>query len=153
MPGNDLPARLYLDDLTIGQAFQSGTHALDEAQIIAFATQFDPQPFHLDPEAAQDSFFQGLAASGWHTMSITMRLVVQSLPFAQGIIGAGGEIAWPRPTRPGDILRVTSTVAEITPSRSRPDRGIVLMHCLTRNQADEVVQDFKARLLVFRKPG
>jgi len=150
---DDPPRRLYLDDLRIGQEFHSGEHALDAAQIVAYAREFDPQPFHLDPEAAQDSFFQGLAVSGWHTMSITMKLLVQSAPLAGGIIGAGGEIAWPRPTRPGDILRVKSTVTGITPSRSRPDRGIVLMHSLTLNQADEVLQDFKARLLVFRKAG
>ncbi len=145
--------RLYLEDLRVGQTFHSGTHALDAAQIIAFARDFDPQPFHTDPEAAAHSFFQGLAASGWHTMAITMRLVVQSLPFAQGVIGAGGEIAWPRPTRPGDVLRVRSSIAAITPSRSRPDRGIVLVDCLTLNQHDEVLQDFKARLLAFRKPA
>ena len=144
---------LYLDDLAVGQSFQSGTHALDTAQIIAYARQFDPQPFHLDPEAAETSFFQGLAASGWHTMSITMRLIVESLPFAQGVIGAGGEIMWPRPTRPGDVLRVRSSIAAITPSRSRPDRGIVLMDCVTLNQSDEVLQDFKAKLLAFRRPA
>ena len=153
MTGTSPKGLLYLDDLTVGQTFESGTHALDAAQIIAFATQFDPQPFHLDPEAAEASFFQGLAASGWHTMSITMKLIVQSLPFAQGVIGAGGEISWPRPARPGDVLRVVSTVAAITPSRSRPDRGIVLMNSLTLNQSDEVLQDFKAKLLAFRRPA
>ena len=142
---------LYLDDLEVGMEFLSGEHPLDAAQIIAFATQFDPQPFHLDPEAARDSFFRGLAASGWHTMAITMRLVVDSMPFAQGIIGAGAQLNWPQPTRPGDILRVKSRVAEIRPSQSKPDRGMIVAHCLTFNQADEVLQDFRANLLVFRK--
>src|SRR3954449_4600873 len=92
----------YLEDLQVGQRFTSGTHALDEEQIMAFARQFDPQPFHTDPEAAKHSFFEGLVASGWHTAAITMKLMVESgLPIAGGVIGGGGEIAWPRPTRPG----------------------------------------------------
>ena len=151
MKDKDLPQRLYLDDLEVGQEFTSGTHPLDAEQIIAFASQFDPQPFHLDPEAARGTFFQGLAASGWHTMAITMRLLVDSMPFAQGFICAGGEISWPRPTRPGDILRVKSRITEIKPSRSKPDRGMVLVNSLTLNQAGEVLQEFSARLLVFRK--
>src|SRR6185369_17337284 len=98
----------------------------DAEQIKAFARQFDPQPFHLDEAAAKNSIFQGLAASGWHTAALTMRLLVSGgLPLAGGSIGAGGEIAWPRPTRPGDILQVESEVTAVTPSRSRPDRGIV----------------------------
>lgn len=143
--------RIWLEDLTLGQEFLSAAHPLDAEQITGFAAQFDPQPFHLDPEAAQQSFFQGLAASGWHTMAITMKLLVQSMPLAQGIIGAGGEISWPRPTRPGDILRVRSRIAGITPSRSRPDRAMVLVHCTTLNQDDEILQELRARLLAFRK--
>src|ERR1044071_2051387 len=95
---------LYLDDLHIGQRFISGTHLIDEAQIKAFAHQFDPQPFHLDAEAAKETFFAGLAASGWHTAAISMRLVVESVPITGGIVGAGGELTWPAPTRPGMIL-------------------------------------------------
>ena len=142
---------LYLEDLQVGQEFLSAEHSLDAGQIIAYAEQFDPQPFHLDEEAARDSFFQGLAASGWHTMSITMKLMVQSMPFAKGIIGAGGEITWPRPTRPGDILRVQSTIREIRPSRSRADRGMVQIRSLTLNQRGEVLQELTANLLAFRK--
>ena len=112
--------RLYLDDLHVGQRFTSGTHAIDAAQIKAYAREFDPQPFHLDDEAAKATLFGGLAASGWHTVAITMRLLVEGgLPLAGGIIGAGGEINWPKPTRPGDVLHVVSEVEEITPSRSR----------------------------------
>jgi acyl dehydratase len=144
--------RLYLDDLAVGQRFTSGTHAIDEAQIKAFARQFDPQPFHLDEAAARDTMFAGLAASGWHTAAITMRLLVkQGLPLAGGIVGAGGEIAWPKPTRPGDVLRVESEVLEVTPSRSRPDRGMALVRSLTRNQRDEVVQSLTAKLIVPRR--
>lgn len=151
MKDNGAAEGLYLDDLQVGQEFLSAEHSLDAGQIIAYARQFDPQPFHLDEDAARDSFFQGLAASGWHTMSITMKLLVQSLPFAKGVIGAGGDIAWPRPTRPGDILRVKSTIREIRPSRSRPDRGMVQVNSLTLNQQDEVLQELTANLLVFRK--
>ena len=93
--------RLYLDDLQIGQRFTSGTHVVDEEQIKAFARQFDPQPFHLDNEAAKETLFSGLGASGWHTAAITMRLLVESgLPPGGGIVGAGGELDWPNPTRP-----------------------------------------------------
>jgi acyl dehydratase len=144
--------RLYLDDLHVGQRFTSATHAIDEAQIKAYARQYDPQPFHLDDEAAKGSFFGGLVASGWHTAAITMRLLVESgLPLANGVIGAGGEVTWPRPVRPGDILQVTSEIEEITPSRSRPDRGIVRIRSETRNQHGEVVQILRAKLVVTRR--
>src|ERR1700740_2632546 len=96
---------LFLEDLRVGQRFVSGTHRIDEGQIRAFAAQFDPQPFHLDPEAAKATLFKGLVAGGWHTAAITMRLLVESgLPIVGGIIGAGGEITWPNPTRPDDVL-------------------------------------------------
>jgi acyl dehydratase len=144
--------RLYLDDLNIGQRFTSATHAIDEAQIKAFAVQFDPQPFHTDERAAERTFFNGLAASGWHTAAITMRLNVESgPPLAGGIVGAGGELSWPAPTRPGDVLHVESEVVEITPSRSRPDRGTIVMLSRTMNQRGEVVQILKARLVVPRR--
>jgi acyl dehydratase len=143
---------LYLDDLQVGQRFTSKTHRVDEAQIKAFARQFDPQPFHLDEKAAKDSLFSGLVASGWHTAAMTMRLLVEGLPLAGGVIGAGVELSWPRPTRPGDVLRVESEVQEIIPSRSRPDRGVVLMRIVTHNQRDEVVQIFVAKLVVSRRP-
>ena len=112
--------RLYLDDLHLGLRFTSRTYVIDEAQIKAFARQFDPQPFHLDDEAAKHTMFAGLAASGWHTAAITMRLLVESgLPLAGGIIGAGGKLTWPKPTRPGDTLQVESEIVAITP----PGRG------------------------------
>jgi len=145
---------LYLEDLSPGDRFTSGEHALDAAQIIEFAQRFDPQPFHLDEEAAKGTFFQGLAASGWHTASITMRLLVQSgLPLADGVIGSGGEIQWPRPTRPGDVLRVESEVMEVTPSRSRPERGMVVVRSETRNQHGEVLQRLTTKLVVSRRPA
>jgi acyl dehydratase len=152
-PAFDQAQRLYLDDLQVGQRFTSGTHAIDEAQIKAFARQFDPQPFHVDGVAATASLFGGLVASGWHTAAITMRLLTESVPIANGVIGAGGDIAWPRPTLPGDILTVTSVLEEITPSRSRLDRGIVRMRSETRNQRDEIVQVLTSRLVVLRRAG
>ena len=143
---------LTLDDLAVGQHFTSGTHVLDAAQITAFAAQFDPQRFHLDEAAAQQSFFGGLAASGWHTAAITMKLLVGGgAPFAGGLIGAGGEIAWPKPTRPGDVLQIFSEVIEIKPSRSRPERGMVTLRSETRNQDGDILQILKAKLVVSRR--
>ncbi len=144
--------RLYLDDLHVGQRFTSGTQVVDEEQIKAFARQFDPQPFHLDNEVAKDTLFSGLVGSGWHTAAITMRLLVEGgLPLAGGIIGAGGELDWPNPTRPGDILKVESEVLDIRPSQSRPDRGVARVRSLTRNQRNEVVQRLTAKLIVPRR--
>jgi acyl dehydratase len=144
--------RFTLDDLSVGQRFASGTHTIDEAQIKAFAAQFDPQPFHLDDAAAKETLFGGLAASGWHTVAITMRLLVQSgLPLQGGIIGSGGTIEWPRPTRPGDTLSVVSEVMELKPSRSRPDRGTAAVRSETRNQRGEPVQIITMKLVVPRR--
>jgi acyl dehydratase len=143
---------LYLDDIAPGDAFRSAEHRIDAAQIIEYALQFDPQPFHTDEDAAQDTFFRGLAASGWHIASITMRLLVDSLPFARGVIGAGGEIWWPQPTRPGDVLHVRSTVLEIKPSQSKPNQALVKVESLTVNQNGEVCQKLIANLLAFRRP-
>ena len=144
--------RLYLDDLQIGQRFTSGTHVVGEEQIKAFARQFDPQPFHLDNEVAKNTLLSGLAASGWHTAAITMRLLVESgMPLAGGIVGAGGKLDWPYPTRPGDTLQVESEVLHVRPSRSRPDRGVVTVRSLTRNQRNEVVQRLTVKLVVPRR--
>jgi len=145
----DAKRKLYLEDLAVGDRFQSDEHALDAAQIKAFALQFDPQPFHTDEEAAKNTFFGGLAASGWHTAAITMKLLVESgIPLAEGVIGSGGELQWPKPTRPGDVLHVLSEVLDITHSRSKPGRAMVTMRCRTLNQRGEVVQYFTPKLLV-----
>src|SRR5437763_14653180 len=102
---------LFLEDLHVGQRFSSASHTMDEREIKAFAAQFDPQPFHLEEEAAKATLFGGLAASGWHTAAITMKLLVESgLPLRGGIIGSGGEISWPMQTRPGDALRGVSGI-------------------------------------------
>jgi acyl dehydratase len=144
----------FLEDFSVGQRFSSGSYVLTAERIRSFAAEFDPQPFHLDDEAARSSLFGVLAASGWHTAAVTMRLNVEGgLPLEGGIIGAGAEVAWPRPTRPGDMLRVESEVLEIIPSRSRADRGRVIVMSRTLNQNDEVVQTLKSRLIVFRRPA
>jgi len=143
---------LYLDDLYVGRRFTSPTHEVDEAQIVAFAREFDPQPFHTDPKAAEATVFRGLAASGWHTAAITMRLNVASVPIAGGILGLGGDLAWPHPVRPGDVLRVENEIVEVTPSKSKPDRGVVTLRSQTKNQRDEIVQVTTVKLLVPRRP-
>ena len=126
---------LYLDDLTVGQRFVSGTHTMDAGEITRFAADYDPQPFHMDDAAARDTLFGGLVASGWHTAVTMMRLIVNGgLPIAGGIIGTGGELLWTNPVRPGDTLHVECEVLEIIPSRSKPDRGTVVVRCLTKNQ-------------------
>ena len=148
-----MAGNLYLDDLHVGQRFTSGKAVVTAEEIKRFAAQFDPQPFHLDETTAANSMFGGLAASGWHTGALTMRLLVEGgAPLAGGVIGAGGELNWPRPTRPGDELQVFSEVTEITPSRSKPDRGIVAVRSETRNQRGEVLQILTSKLVVFRKP-
>ncbi len=145
---------LYLDDLAPGQTHTTPTLTVSEADIIAFAREYDPQPFHLDEEAARQSLFGGLAASGWHTAALTMRLIITGgMPIASGTVGLGGEITWPTPMRPGDRLRVESTVLVVTPSRSKPDRGVVAVENLTKNQKDEIVQRFVAKLMVPRRPA
>jgi acyl dehydratase len=144
---------LYLEDLLVGQRFVSGTHQMDEARIREFAAEFDPQPFHLDHSAAKASVFGGLAASGWHTAAVAMRLLVDGgLPLGNGIIGLGGDLAWPRPTRPGDTLHVESEILEIVPSRSKPNQAIVKVQSTTLNQKGEPVHSFTSKCLVFKRP-
>jgi acyl dehydratase len=143
---------LYLEDLQVGQRFSSGEYRITAEGIKAFAAEFDPQPFHLDEADGEASIFQGLAASGWYTASITMRLLVTGgMQLANGVIGVGGEIAWPRPTRAGDTLRVESEIIEIRPSRSKPNQGVVTVRSTTWNQNGEEVQILTAKLLVFRR--
>ncbi|MDQ5936914.1 MAG: hypothetical protein QG574_4254 [Cyanobacteriota bacterium erpe_2018_sw_21hr_WHONDRS-SW48-000092_B_bin.40] len=143
---------LYLEDLVVGQRFLSGTYRVEAAEIKEFAAKYDPQPFHLDEEAALDSFFGGLAASGWLTASITMRLLVDGgLPIAGGLIGAGGEISWTRPTRPGDVLQVETEVLELASMPTRPTSGLVTVRSRVRNQEKKIVQIFTAKLVVPRQ--
>lgn len=144
---------LYLEDLYVGQRFESWKHLVTAEEIKKFAAEFDPQPFHLDAAAAKASLFGGLVASGWHTGALTMRMLVEgAAPIANGVIGAGVEMSWPRPTYPGDELQVVSEVMEITPSRSKPDRGMVLLKSETSNQRGEVVLALTSKLVVPRRP-
>jgi len=146
------PQGLYLEDLHVGQRFTSATYRMEEDRIKSFAAEFDPQPFHLDEAAARGTIFNGLSASGWHTAAVAMRLLVTGgLPLGNGIIGLGGELAWPKPTRPGDTLRVESEVLEILPSRSKPNQGIVKIRSTTLNQDGEPVHVFTSKVLVFRR--
>lgn len=154
MSPDDPAPRLYFEDLTLGRRVATQSVGVDAAAIKEFASRFDPQPFHLDENAAKESFFGELVASGWHTAALTMRLLVTSgLPIAGGVIGAGGELQWPRAVRPGDVLSVTAEVIAAVPSRSRPERGMVTVRSETRNQAGEVVQVMTARLVVPRRPA
>jgi acyl dehydratase len=144
----------YLEDFAVGQTFGSGRLAVDKERIKSFAAEFDPQPFHLDEQSARDTMFRGLAASGWHTAAMTMRLLVDSeLKPAGGVIGAGGdEIRWPRPVRPGDELHLESEVLEVRPSKSRPNQGLIKVRTTTFNQDDAAVQVLVANLVVPRRP-
>jgi len=143
---------LYLDDLQVGQRFTTRSRVISGDEIKAFAAQFDPQPFHLDDAAAKSSIFGGLAASGWHTAAITMRLLVESgSHIAGGLVGTHGHITWLQPARPGDVLTVESEVLEVSPSTSKPDRGYVIMRSNTRNQRNEIVQAASFKLLAKRR--
>ncbi|MGQ0579252.1 MAG: MaoC family dehydratase [Betaproteobacteria bacterium] len=144
----------YLEDFEAGQTFGSGRVRIEAERIKRFAAEFDPQPFHLDEKAATDSLFRGLAASGWHTAAITMKLLVESdLKPAGGIVGAGfDEFRWPRPVRPGDELRVESEVLEVRVSKSRPDQGVIKVRSTTLNQNNEPVQISLGNLIVPCRP-
>jgi acyl dehydratase len=146
-------AELYLEDFAVGQTFGSSTHRVETERVKTFAAEFDPQPFHLDEEAARASMFGGLAASGWHTAAITMRLLVDcELKPAGGVIGAGfEELRWPRPVRPGDELRVQAEVLDVRPSKSRPEQGLIKVRTTTLNQNGEAVQISVGHLIVRRR--
>lgn len=146
---------IWFEEFVRGQKFVSGTLRVDAAAIKAFAARFDPQPFHLDEGSARDSFFGGLAASGWHTAALTMRLLVESgFRPAGGIIGSrADELKWPRPVRPGDELRVEAEVLEVRPSNSLPGHGFIKCRTTTLIQNDEPVQVLIMNLLVQSRPA
>ena len=144
---------LYLEDVVVGSQYISEEVTITAEEIVAFASRFDPQPFHLDAEAAKSTFFGGLAASGWHTAAITMRLLVLYGPqIAGGAIGAGGELAWPTATRPGDRLHVRITVESVSASKSNPSRGAAILKVETLTSENELRQLFTVRTLVFARP-
>ncbi|MBV5294369.1 MAG: MaoC family dehydratase [Curvibacter lanceolatus] len=145
---------LYLEDFVPGQRFAGATRIrIDEPRVKTFAAEFDPQPFHLDDRAASVSIFRSLAASGWHTAAVTMRLLIDSgLQPAGGIVGAGfDELRWPVPVRPGDELRVESEILEVRPLRSRPGQGVIKVRTNTLNQRDEIVQTSVGNLMVMTR--
>ena len=146
----------YLEDYAPGQKYAGPERVrVDAERIHSFAAEFDPQPFHLNDAAAQQSIFRGLAASGWHTAAMTMKLLVASdLKPAGGIVGAGfDEFRWPLPVRPGDELRVEVEVLEVRPSKSRPDIGLVKIRTTTLNQDGAAVQVTVGNLVVPRRPS
>lgn len=150
-----MPLERYLEDFTVGQTFRSASWTIDSRQIKAFAADFDPQPQHLDEDAASGSFFGGLVASGWHTAALTIKLVVQSeMQIAGGLIGSGlDDFQWFRPVRPGDTLSVEFEVLEIRQSLSRKDQGVVRLKIATLNQNSSPVLTLVANLIVPRRPA
>jgi acyl dehydratase len=145
---------LYVEDLTPGQTFKTGRRTLDAAAIKAFAREYDPQPFHTDEDAAKSTFFGELVASGWHTMGVTMRLIVEGeFRPAGGVIGGGvDEFRWPKPVKPGDTLTVVSEILEARPSKSRPEIGVARVRHVTYNQAGDVVQSLIANHVIQSRP-
>jgi acyl dehydratase len=144
--------RLFLDDLHVGQRFASEPWLVDAEQIKQFAREYDPQPFHLSDEGAAGTIFGTLAASGWHTAALTMRLLVESVPLADGLVGVELQLAWPKPTRPDMSLQVFSEIVEIVPSRSKPNMAIITMRNETRDQDGDVLQLFTVKMPVFKRP-
>jgi acyl dehydratase len=145
----------YFEDLKTGDKFNTAEYEMTAAEIIAFGRQFDPQAFHTDPVAAKGTLFGQLVASGWHTASVSMRLMVLGeMDLDGGVIGQGMEsLRWPRPVLPGDRLRVVTEIEELRPAPARPDRGLIKLRCRTYNQNGKVVQDMTATLLVARRPS
>ena len=145
--------KLYLDDLTIGDIFvNNDSYEVTEEEIIAFAKQYDPQVFHTDPEKAKETFFNGLASSGWLTAAISMNLTAKAFPIAEGLIGANADLKWPSATRVEDELTIVITIVDIIPSKSKPQQGIVTYETVTKNQHQEIRQICLANILVFRRP-
>ena len=147
-------AELYLEDLQVGDRFGSDTIEVTKETIFEFARQFDPQPFHLEVEAAEKSIFGELTASGWHTAAMSMRLFVtgEFKPVGGSIGLAVDELRWPEPVRPGDVLKVETEILDVRKSRSKPDRGIIRIRNVTTNQRGNIVQTFMAFVMVRRRP-
>jgi acyl dehydratase len=146
---------LYFENLHVGDRFGSDTIEVTKESIFDFARQFDPQPFHLDVEAAERSIFKELTTSGWHTAALSMRLFVtgEFQPVGGSIGLAVDELRWPQPVRPGDILKVETEILDMRASRSKPDRGVIRIRNVTTNQQGEVVQTFLAFVMIRRRPA
>ena len=144
---------MFLQDVFVGKKFVSQKYLISLNEILAFAKMYDPQPFHLDEElASQHEIFQGLAASGWHTAAIVMRLWTECMPIAKGLIGTDSHIHWPCPTRAGDSIHVEVEITNIRPSKSRPDRAIVTYHTKALNQDNKVVFFSDTNIVMFKNP-
>jgi acyl dehydratase len=149
-------SEIYLDDLRPGQTFALGRRSIGREEIVDFAKAWDPQPFHLDDEAARASIYGRLIASGWHTVCIFMRLFADGLLKRTAAIGAPGidELRWLKPVFPGDSLEASAQILEVRPSRSRPDRGVARIRCVVRNQqGDEVLTMISLSMFLRRPPG
>jgi acyl dehydratase len=148
-------ATIHFDDFAPGQVYPLGQRTLTRDEIVAFARDWDPQPFHLDQQAAAKSIYGGLIASGWHTVCVFMRLFADGLLNRSAALGSPGvdEIRWLRPVRPGDTLDARVEVLEVRPSRSKPDRGIVRLHSLIINQHQEEILSFIANVMFRRHPA
>ena len=151
---HDRPVTLYFEDLTLGRVFELGAVEVSADEIIEFATRFDPQPFHIDPVAAADTMFGGIIASGWHTCSMCMRLLVDGLLSGSTSLGSPGmeQIRWLAPVRPGDRLTARSTVEDTRPSSSKPDRGTVTLLTEMHNQDGVVVMTMRGMGMYSRRP-
>lgn len=146
---------MYFDDLPVGYSYETGERTLSEEDILAFARQWDAQYFHTDPEAAKDSPFGGLIASGFHTLLTAFNLLLQANVWNEASMGSPGfeHLRWIRPVRPGDTLRVQAEVTSSSPSSSRPDRGRTGFHQVVLNQRDEVVMTYDSMVILARRPG
>ena len=143
---------LYLEDIKVGDRFVSREYEMKLEEIKQFAQAYDPQEFHLDEDKAEDHpIFQGIAASGWHTAAVTMRLWTECFPIAKGLIGAESSLRWPRPTRPGDRLHVEVEIDSITPSKSRNDRALISYVTQALNQHGDVLFISTTKIIVFKK--
>ena len=148
------PSHLYLEDFAVGQVYEAGPIPVSADAIKVYARQFDPQAFHTDAELARSTFFQGLVASGWHTASLTMSLVIQALPIAGGVIGGGvDELRWPKPLHPGDKLRLEGEIVEVRPSRTKPNQGLIRVRMMTLNQKGKAVQTMIDNFVEPRRPA
>lgn len=145
----------WFEDFHVGDAFRSPAKTFTESEIVDYAFTYDPQPFHIDKRAAEDSMYGGLIASGWQVMAVAFRLFMQTNPFGNASLGSPGvdELRWLRPVRPGDSIRTIVTCGETRPSRSKPDRGIAILEYNVVNQHEETVMTLKAVQLLRRRPA
>lgn len=144
---------VWIGEFEIGDFYTSDTYEVTEEEIIEFAEKYDPQYFHTDPEKAKDSFFDGLASSGWMTAAISMKLQVDSHPFGFDLIGIEVDLEWPSPTRVGDVLQIKTEIKDLKMSRSKPNQGIIKIETVTKNQHDEVRMVMQNKILGFIRPS